>query len=314
MLLVLTSSGDVTADYLTSKLATSAVPYARLDTDTCVTTARVSYDGDSPTLAIDGVELRPADIRTVLLRRPKEIRVDIVGDTTERIHVANEWSEAIEGFLAHVPIERWMNHPTRNVLASHKLEQLTRARNAGLSVPPTLVTQSREELDRFWTVHDGHVVAKPLASGYLERPDQTVSSIYTNRVLARHLDAAPLAPCPTLFQAEVQKAFDVRVTVIDDRMTAVGMRRRVDGEQIVDIRRDNMQDVDYVRVTMPEDVVTALRTLLVSYGLRFAAVDFAITPSGEWVFFEINPNGQWAWMDLTGATALWQDFVYAFAA
>lgn len=314
MLLVLTSSGDVTADYLAAKLATSAVPFARLDTDTCAATTRVSYDNDGPRLLFDGFTLRPADIHTVWFRRPKEIRVDIDGDETERVHVANEWGEAIEGFLAHVPVERWMNHPTRNVLASHKLEQLTRARSAGLVVPPTLVTQEREALDRFWTAHDGRVVAKPLASGYLERPDQTVSSIYTNRVLARHLDAAPLAPCPTLFQAEVRKDLDVRVTVIDDRITAVGMRRALDGEQIVDIRRDNMVHVEYVTITMPNSVAAALRSLISSYGLRFAAVDFAISPEGEWVFFEINPNGQWAWTDLAGATTLWQDFVYAFTA
>lgn len=313
MLLVLTSSGDVTADYLTAKLATSAVPFVRLDTDTCTATARASYDRDGPVLVVDGRALLPADIDSVWLRRPKEIHIDIDGDETERVQVANEWSEAIEGFLAHVPIDRWMNHPTRNVLASHKLEQLTRARSAGLSIPDTLVTQDRDALDDFWRRHDGRVVAKPLASGYLERPDQTVSSIYTNRVLARHLDAAPLGPCPTLFQAEIPKTLDVRVAVIDERLTAVGMRRAVEGEQIVDIRRDNMENVEYVPVTMPEAVASALRGLVRSYGLRFAAVDFAITPEGEWVFFEINPNGQWAWTDLAGATALWQDFVYAFA-
>ncbi|MGZ5451333.1 MAG: hypothetical protein ACXW5U_25845 [Thermoanaerobaculia bacterium] len=92
------------------------------------------------------------------------------------------------------------------------------------------------------------------------------------------------------------------------------MRRKVGGEQILDIGRDNMEDVEYLRVSMPEDVVVALRRLLSSYELRFAALDFAITPSGKWVFFEVNPNGQWAWMDLAGATTLWQDFVYAFAA
>ncbi len=314
MLLVLTSSGDVTADYLTAKLATAGVPFARLDTDTCAATARVSYDDGDVRLTLDDSSWRPADIHTIWLRRPKEILIDIGGDETERVHVANEWSEAIEGFLAHVPPDRWMNHPTRNVLASHKLEQLSRARAAGLIVPPTLVTQNREELDRFWTAQNGRVVAKPLASGYLERPNGTVTSIYTNRVFSRHLDAAPLGSCPTLFQAEVTKDLDVRVTFVDERITAVGMRRHDNGAQIVDIRRDNMQHVQYVPMTMPDSVAMALRAVIESYGLRFAAVDFAITPEGEWIFFEINPNGQWAWTDLAGATAIWQDFVHAFAA
>jgi D-alanine-D-alanine ligase-like ATP-grasp enzyme len=31
--------------------------------------------------------------------------------------------------------------------------------------------------------------------------------------------------------------------------------------------------------------------------LRFGALDFLVTPEGEWVFLEINPNGQWAWIE-----------------
>jgi hypothetical protein len=30
--------------------------------------------------------------------------------------------------------------------------------------------------------------------------------------------------------------------------------------------------------------------------LLYGALDFIVTPSGEWIFLEINPNGQWAWI------------------
>jgi glutathione synthase/RimK-type ligase-like ATP-grasp enzyme len=240
-------------------------------------------------------------------------RVRIEGDDAERVHVANEWADAIEGFFAHVPIERWMNHPIRNVLASHKLEQLTRAAAFGLTVPKTLVTQSAEDVNEFWRVTDGRVIAKPLASGYLERPNGTVASIYTSRVQRSDIDGAPLAACPTLFQQEIAKDYDVRITVIDDRLTAVSLRRIVDGEQVTDIRRDNMENVEYAICDLPAGVEAALWQLVRSYELRFAAVDFAVSKAEEWTFFEINPNGQWAWMDLAGVTALWRDFAYAFS-
>lgn len=35
----------------------------------------------------------------------------------------------------------------------------------------------------------------------------------------------------------------------------------------------------------------------VRLGLRFGALDFLVTPSGEWYFLEVNPNGQWAWIE-----------------
>jgi hypothetical protein len=313
MLLILTTSTDVTADYLAERLAAASVSFVRLDTDTCAERMRVHYTPDAgPSLRVGDRILTLADISNVWLRRPKEIQVTIDGDATERAHVANEWGEAIEGFLAHVPVDRWMNHPTRNVRASHKLDQLTRAREIGLTIPATVVTQERDELARFWHATKGRVIAKPLFSGYLERPDGTVASIYTNRVLEEHLASDAIAACPTLFQEEVAKDFDVRVTAVDGRFTAVAMRRKLAGSQIVDVRRDNMEGVEYEVITMPSDVEHALRNLLSSYELRFAAVDFAVALNGTWVFFEINPNGQWAWFDLDGVTSIWEDFAHAF--
>jgi hypothetical protein len=314
MLLILTGSADVTASYLAEKLDAAGVAFLRLDTDTCAGRASVGYRLGRPILRLDDRELDAQDVTNVWLRRPREVKITIEGDEAERAHVANEWAEVIEGFLAHIPHERWMNHPTANVRASHKLEQLTRVSACGLRVPETLVTQSREELDAFWEAYDGRIIVKPIASGYLERRDASVASIYTSRVLRKHLVGAPLAPCPTLFQEEIVKAYDVRVTIVDDRMTSVAMHRPIDGDQIVDIRRDNMEGVRYARCAMPDGVQEKLHKLLRSYHLRFAAVDLAVTAGGEWVFFEINPNGQWAWLDLAGATDIWKDFADVFAA
>lgn len=314
MLLILTSSGDVTASYLAQKLSAAGVQFRRLDTDTCTRRVTTAYTVGHAVLYLDGEALDAQDVTNVWLRRPREIKVEIDGDEAECVHVANEWAEAIEGFLAHIPHARWMNHPTANVRASHKLEQLTRASAGGLRVPATLVTQSRQELEIFWEAQRGRMIAKPLASGYLERREGTVASIYTTRVLEEHCAEAQLAPCPTLFQEEVAKAYDVRVTVIEDRMTAVAMRRDFEDAQIVDIRRDNMDGVQYDACAIPGSVKRQLRELLRQYDLRFAAVDFAVTPEGEWVFFEVNPNGQWAWLDLAGATELWKDFADVFGA
>jgi hypothetical protein len=43
-------------------------------------------------------------------------------------------------------------------------------------------------------------------------------------------------------------------------------------------------------------VRAAARCLVKRLGLRFAAMDFVVTPDGEW-WFQCNPNGQWAWIE-----------------
>lgn len=312
MLIVLSHSADETANYLCRRFDEIAIGYARVDTDTCASWAHVSYD-QGPGLSLPGRDvLHPEEVRNVWLRRPRAVAVPDSGDHAEQAHVSNEWSEALEGFLAHVPAAMWMNHPVNNVLASHKMEQLTRARAHGLAVPRTLVTQSPSALRAFWNETSGRVIAKPLAGGFLERSDGQHTSIYTVRVRAEQLEDPAIHRCPTLFQEEIAKAFDVRLTVIDDRITAVALYR--DDKSEPDVRRDNMSGVRYEVISVPGEIDAALRRLLRSYSLRFAAVDFGVATDGSWVFFEINPNGQWAWMDVLGITTLWKDFAHAFAA
>ncbi len=312
MLLVVSHSQDETANYLCRKLREIGRSLVRLNTDRCTQSVEVTFSVGDPSILIDGLTVPAEEVDHVWLRRPKVIEVAAGADPAERIHVANEWSEAIEGYLAHIPVERWMNHPTRNVLASHKMEQLTRATAFGLSVPRTIVTQSPESALAFWKDAEGRLIAKPLASGFLERDNGKHTSIYTTRV--RELDATAaesIRVCPTLFQEEIVKAVDVRVTWVDGRACAVALHREDASEP--DVRRDNMRAVTYRDITIPAGVERSLGELLASYGLRFAAVDFGVTDEGRWVFFEINPNGQWAWLDLVGATALWEDFADAFA-
>lgn len=313
MLLVLTNSSDETANYLCTRLLSAGVPFLRLDTDICARAVTIGYARSAPVLRSQNLALRTEDIHAVWLRRPRPVVVDAAGDEAQRLHIANEWSEAIEGYLAHIPQKRWMNHPAGNVGASHKLEQVTRASRFGLAVPDTIVTQSSEELETFWRAKDGRVVAKPLASGYLERPEGISTSIYTSRVRREHLRAAALGPCPTMFQEEIAKIFDVRVTIVDDALVAVALQRNPNVDD-VDVRRDNMRNVRYEVIAIPRDVQDNLRRLITSYDLRFAAVDFGVTSGASWVFFEVNPNGQWAWLDLAGATNLWEHFAHAFQA
>ena len=313
MLLILTHRQDATADFLCARLERDGVDYVRLDTDVLAQTTMISMRSWTAVLHSGLREVAPADVGCVWLRRPQRIAVE-ADDEAEAAHTSSEWGEALEGYLAQIPPERWINHPAANAAASHKLDQLLRAGQVGLLVPDTLVTQDQAMAREFFVQHNGSIIAKPLSGGYLERGSPELDTqIYTARVLGEHLDdASALRRCPTLLQEMVEKAADVRVTIVDDRITAVAMSRRgVDAQQILDIRRDNMEGVSYQKTEVPKSVTEPLMHLVRGYGLRFAAVDFAVDSSGQWIFFEINPGGQWAWLDLAGASDIAGDLVRA---
>jgi hypothetical protein len=312
VLLVVTNSEDATADYFCRRLRRARLPFVRLDSDTDVRRLRVAYDVRGARLRIRGRWYAPSDFSNVWLRRPRPIAPTAGRDTAERHHVAAEWGEALEGFLGHIPIRQWINHPTANVLASHKLEQLTRAQSLGLAVPRTLVTQDPAALRAFWHSATG-IIAKPLASGYLERENSRGDTlIYTSEVGLRHLHhAESVRACPTLFQVRIAKRYDVRMCVIDREILAVAMER---SDRALDVRRDNMEGVAYRLAVPPARTVRAARRLVSSYGLRFAALDFVVDSAGTWYFLELNPNGQWAWLDLVGGADFAGQFCRALSA
>lgn len=311
VLFILTNTCDPTADYLVSILELNSLRFLRFDTDAPLSDIKVSLEKGALELSISGAQYSPWQFSNVWYRRPEPLSGLRIDDVSERRFVAEEWTEALEGFLAHIDDAKWMNPPSRNVRASNKIEQLTRARSIGLATPDTLVTQNPEKVRQFFTKHGGHIIAKSLARGRIER--ERDSLIYTTAVLEEHLtDLTDLESCPTLFQQQIEKASDIRITVVDNDVHAVSIVGHDNGEQRCDIRRNNMVDVSYTLITLPAGVRLAVLELVKQYELRFAAIDMAVAKSGEWFFFEVNPNGQWAWLDLEGVTNIAASFVEAF--
>jgi len=316
VLLILTSSGDVTADYLADILSRERVDFVRLDTDQLVQRVRISYEGFEPRIQLDDRWIAPGDVKSIWYRRPEPLCFEPPDDSPEARFALSEWSECLEGFFARVPPERWINHPTANFEASHKLEQLHLAQTLGFNVPDTLVTQDTELMRRFFAKHHGKVIIKPVSQGQVEESDGSAKSlIYTNLVREEDLlDLSDLERCPTFFQQFVPKESDVRITVVDREMHAVRLlAKEPDGTQRCDVRRNNMVDVLGEMVEIPPGIVTKIRGMMRRYRLRFGAIDMAIATGGEWWFFEINPNGQWAWLDMTTGTDIARSLLHAFS-
>lgn len=314
--LILTASDDATADYVCERLIRTSFRFLRLDTDKSTSSLRVGYDLGGPQLITAEHRIKPGDINAVWFRRPGMVQAGQELQGALRDHCIEEWSEAIEGFLSHIPVPCWINHPSSNAGASHKLEQLTRAKGIGLRIPRSLVTQDPNEAREFWRACGESIIVKPLSGGYLPgAPADGPLLIYTNAVSSSDIAGlSAVRQCPTFFQERVDKSEDVRVSVIDNNVIAVGMRVSDEqGRQRLDIRRNEMEDVTYSHLEVPQEVLGKLRSLTQSYGLRFAAIDMAITTAGDWCFFELNPNGQWAWLDFEAGTDIGKVLLEAFS-
>jgi glutathione synthase/RimK-type ligase-like ATP-grasp enzyme len=292
LILIVTNRTDYTADWLILELERRSTAFRRFNTEDYPASIGIEWALDRAFLRWNEYELDLASVTAVWYRRPVPPAFDLWPTPEEGKWASAESRAALEGVWRSLDAH-WVNHPDRNRMASSKLEQLTRAQRLGFHVPETLVTNKSDDLSAFLRdCGSSGIVCKPLEEG---RVGEDV--FFTTRFIPDANDAFnDLGPEPYLFQKFIDKAYDIRVTVIGNEVFATRIasqeteKGRADWRAAGDAARHNPEQ-------LPPDLVELSLRLIRSYGLEFAAIDLARSRSGEYLFFEVNPNGQWAWIE-----------------
>ncbi|MEU9744302.1 ATP-grasp ribosomal peptide maturase [Streptomyces niveus] len=299
--LVLTNSRDVTADVVLRLLAERRVPVVRLDPWADLhagasLTAAYRTGGQRGILRTASRELDTTRVRSVRVRRPSPYGGPPGLSDQDRRFAGEQALWGAGAILASLSGARYLNHPWDNRGAEFKPSQLSAAQRCGFLVPNTVITNDPEEAREFVTSHRGGVVYKPLWNTPY-RVDGQPHSVWVREVQGSEITDA-VSVCPHLFQARVDKAFDVRVTAVGDRLFGV----RIDSPDIDWRYRQDLMTC--VPVGVPESVACAVTAYLAELRLTYGAFDFAVTASGDWYFLECNPNGQWAWQPAETVAAI----------
>ncbi|WP_331739515.1 ATP-grasp ribosomal peptide maturase (plasmid) [Streptomyces sp. NBC_00015] len=312
LILVITSLEDVTADRVIVALNKRDVPVARLDPadigPDLVFGARIG-----PGAPVWGGRLRTAscevelgEVAAVYYRRPTPYSARYLHlPAQQRDFASAEARHGLGGVLNHLHGAFYVNHPGAITAADFKPAQLQQAAQLGLEIPSTLVTNDVKQARAFAADH-GPVIYKTFRG--LPRDENGHSgAIWAQRVDADTFDDT-LSVTAHLFQAEIPKTGDVRVTVVGRRVFA---QQIAAPDGALDWRRGDWDALLHAPIAVPAPIEATLHSYLAAFGLVFGCFDFALTGDGrepeDWVFIECNPNGQWGWLpdadDITTAFA-----------
>ncbi|UZI31240.1 ATP-grasp ribosomal peptide maturase [Streptomyces sp. VB1] len=290
--LVLTNLHDVTTDFVLRVLAARRVPVVRLDPGTDLL-AGASLSATYGTgvqrgfLRTPSRDLDLTRVRSVWVRRPSPYHGPSGLDERDRRFAAEQSFWGTGGILASLRGAHYVNHPWDNRAAEYKPAQLAAAQRFGFLVPDTLITHVVREAREFTAQHRGGVVYKPVWNTPYRVAGQP-HSVWVREVREQEITDA-VAVCPHLFQARVDKAFDVRVTSVGPWLSGV----RIDSPDLDWRRRQDLMRC--APVDVPEAVGQSVHAYLAHFRLAYGAFDFAVARDGTWYFLECNPNGQWAW-------------------
>lgn len=300
MLLLVTNCRDITMDYVVAELRRRGQPFFRLNTEQLpqALCSMAGFPRDAWSISLDGVVVRGAAITGAYFRRPG---APVVPDTAtypgERAYIEAEWSSFLKSLYSRLE-GRWLNSPTKIFMAEDKPMQLLLAQEIGFDVPQAFVTNDISCARAISAL--GHAIGKPLRQAVLAGETERV--IFTSR-LAEIEDeqAEAIRLTPFIVQSEILKQYDVRVTVVGERVFATAIWSQDNEETITDWRKGSRPDLRHEKIVLDRRVERQCVKLVQRLGLRYGAIDLVCDQSGKLWFLEINPNGQWAWIEnLTG--------------
>lgn len=141
------------------------------------------------------------------------------------------------------------------------------------------------------------MIYKTLHGGAFFGGGRNYHLIYTSRVFHEHLEQlARVRQTAHLFQACIEKAFEVRATVIGQQVLSVAIFSPHSSDPIVDWRA-YYQDLQYRVYELPEPIRQRCVQVVSRLGLVFGALDLIVTPDGDHIFLECNGGGQWQWLE-----------------
>jgi glutathione synthase/RimK-type ligase-like ATP-grasp enzyme len=187
----------------------------------------------------------------------------------------------------------WINFPARENLAKSKPAQLFVANKLGLAIPETLVSNDPDEVRRFIARSKTEIVYKGLSQPHMVPGTALFTGLLTKETLA-NLDLIRLTP--GIFQERVEKAYELRVTVVGSKIFPVKIDSQKNRDAQLDWRRA-LHDVAYEAVDLPREIEEKIFAFMRTFGLFYGAFDFIVTPEGRYVFLEINPSGQYMWLE-----------------
>ncbi|MEW6731013.1 MAG: MvdC/MvdD family ATP grasp protein [Acidobacteriota bacterium] len=305
--LIITHSGDLHADLLSQTLIFKGCHPFRLNLDCFPRDYQLSqiflpgHWHSEITHIVSSQCLDLAQVGAVWLRKPADYTF-LSQDLTpqERAYAKLETEQALFSLLYCLNCY-WVSHPLALRAALWKGEQLQRAMRMGFRIPASLITNVPAQVHSFRQAIHSELIFKSMSTPTLavdevEAEDRISYGICTTILTDDYLDDLDsVSELASHFQEYIPKQYELRVTVIGEKLFAAKIHSQDDARTAID-SRDMSAEILYEATQLPPDIAQRCLNLVKSYGLNFSAIDLIVTPDNEYVFLENNPNGQFLYI------------------
>jgi glutathione synthase/RimK-type ligase-like ATP-grasp enzyme len=182
---------------------------------------------------------------------------------------------------------KWMNNPVDTFKAENKLLQLKYAKEVGLRIPNTFVTNNNS-----FKFKNSTMAVKSLDTA-LFKIDDYEAFFYTNIMTIEDIKSYDISLFPVVIQDNLEPKIDYRVTIAGNKMYSTVILE--DGKGVPGDWRRRKNTLKFIDCDLPDQIKNKCFKLLYRLKLSFGGIDL-IEHENSFFFLEVNPTGEWAWL------------------
>ena len=268
MILIITHRTDYTADFVINKLNQRNIPYKRLNCEDLISqdyAFEINQDFD---FYFHGCKT----FTSGWFRRTKLPQIQGLTEE-ERLYLLGEYDALIKNIVSSIDCQ-WLSQPRHIYFAENKTVQLRKAKELGFNIPPTLITNKKEMVKSFYDRYNGNIIIKPISKTLIDYREQP-GFIFTNVVgenVIKNLNSFDMNPC--ILQKNIEKKYEIRVTVVKDKVFAAAVDSQEDEDTKVDWRRKKLK---FRETRLPKTIEQQCVQIVKECNLGFGAIDMIKT-------------------------------------
>lgn len=259
-------------------------------------------NADEFNFSIDGDQVdNPCNVDAVWFRRndtyqlPKALIDELAGEGYHEeiiTHINNENAMGKQAFYCCLANgKKLLGHYDGNHV--NKLRILAIAKRHHLSIPDTMITNSKSDLRRMLKKH-GIVITKPIGNSFTipdGKNEQQKFQLYTEELTVDSLEAIPETFSHSLFQQKLDKVLDIRTFYLNGCFYSMAIFSQANSQTKLDFKKyANNRNIPY---KLPASIEDSLHRLMTEAGLNTGSIDLIKAGDGRIVFLEVNPVGQY---------------------
>lgn len=187
----------------------------------------------------------------------------------------------------------WIPHHTHVSGGLNKINLLKKARMCGLYTPDTIITSSKEFLQRFKEKHN-NIINKCIDEVEIIVYNEHLIDMYTKEITDLDIQNMPDVFFPSLFQKNILKECEIRTFFIEDDYYSMAIFSQNDEKTKTDFRNYNLNKPNRcIPFKLPDAVTNKLKSLMKMIDLNTGSMDLLLcVETKKFYFLEVNPVGQ----------------------